>query len=230
MSITSRSPGGRLRLRQRGLTMIELIAFIMIVGIAVTGILLVMNYHAMHSADPMMRKQALAIAESVLEQVESARFSYCHPSDPQATTATSAATSAVGVGASGCSSASYIEGVGPMTGNGDTAPWNNVANYVDTTHGYALGQAMPYTLVDVNNGAPSASINGTYTTTLTISKGTLPGITPTAPPTGMASSLTDNGANAALGSVLLITVTVSYAGGSITLDGYRTQYAPDLIP
>lgn len=56
--------------RQRGISMIELIMFIVIVSIAVTGILLVMNQVTAHSADPLIRKQALAAAESLLEEVE----------------------------------------------------------------------------------------------------------------------------------------------------------------
>jgi MSHA pilin protein MshD len=56
--------------RQRGVSLIELIAFIVIVSIAVAGILLVMNQTTGHSADPLIRKQALAIAESMLEEVQ----------------------------------------------------------------------------------------------------------------------------------------------------------------
>ena len=112
-------------------------------------------------------------------------------------------------------------------GTTDSYPYNNVANYVTT-----LGTAVsPYTLHDISGNAPSAVFNGTYTVSLTISKGSLPGISGVMPPTGLAQSWTDAGANSALGSVLLITVTVGYgSGNSITLDGYRTQYAPDLIP
>jgi MSHA pilin protein MshD len=57
------------RRRQSGLSLIELIVFIVIVTTAVAGILTVMNVTVRSSADPMIRKQALAIAEAVLDEV-----------------------------------------------------------------------------------------------------------------------------------------------------------------
>lgn len=55
--------------RQRGFTMIELIIFIVVVGVGMTGILSVMNTVVKSSADPMLRKQSIAVAESMLEEV-----------------------------------------------------------------------------------------------------------------------------------------------------------------
>ena len=66
------SPGTRCRLvtTQIGISLIELIMFIVIISIAVSGILLVMNRVAGSSADALLRKQSLAIAESLLEEIE----------------------------------------------------------------------------------------------------------------------------------------------------------------
>ena len=55
--------------KQRGISLIELIMFIVIISIAVAGILLVMNKVTGHSADTLVRKQALAVAESLLEEI-----------------------------------------------------------------------------------------------------------------------------------------------------------------
>ena len=55
--------------RQRGFTLIELIIFIVIVGVALAGILTVMNQVVSRSADPMLTKQAAALADSVMEEV-----------------------------------------------------------------------------------------------------------------------------------------------------------------
>lgn len=60
----------RSTMRQRGISLIELIVFIVIIGVALTGILLVMNTVIRSSADPLIRKQALAIAESMLEEIK----------------------------------------------------------------------------------------------------------------------------------------------------------------
>ena len=58
------------RHKQRGISLIELIMFIVIVSVALVGILLVMNVTTKGSADPLIRKQALAAAESLLEEIE----------------------------------------------------------------------------------------------------------------------------------------------------------------
>jgi Tfp pilus assembly protein PilV len=54
---------------QRGMSLIELIMFIVIVSVGIVGILLVMNVTVKSSADPMVRKQALAMAEAILGEV-----------------------------------------------------------------------------------------------------------------------------------------------------------------
>lgn len=55
--------------KQSGITLVELLLFIVIVSIGIAGILSVMNVTTQHSADPMVRKQALAAAESLLEEI-----------------------------------------------------------------------------------------------------------------------------------------------------------------
>jgi MSHA pilin protein MshD len=57
-------------IKQRGISLIELIIFIVIISVALTGILLVMNQVTRHSADPLIHKQAIAVAESLLEEIE----------------------------------------------------------------------------------------------------------------------------------------------------------------
>ena len=54
---------------QQGFTLIELVIFIVVVGVGMAGILSVVNTTVKSSADPMVRKQALAIAESLLEEI-----------------------------------------------------------------------------------------------------------------------------------------------------------------
>ncbi len=61
--------------RQRGVSLIELVMFIVIISVALLALLGVMNTVTKGSADPMLHKQALAIAESLLEEIEAQDFS-----------------------------------------------------------------------------------------------------------------------------------------------------------
>jgi MSHA pilin protein MshD len=55
---------------QRGISLIELIMFVVIIAFGLAGILVVMNQVMRHSADPLVHKQAIAAAESLLEEIE----------------------------------------------------------------------------------------------------------------------------------------------------------------
>lgn len=119
MSPTRHFPARRARCR--GVTLIEVIMFIVIVGIAVGAILMVFANTTRASADPLIRKQALAIAESLLEEIRLMPFTYCDPDDANAATAGNAA---------GC--ASLPEAMGPEPGEARYSaltPFDNVNDY-----------------------------------------------------------------------------------------------------
>ena len=63
---------------QFGVTLVELIISMVIISIALTGVLSVMNQTVSHSADPVIQHQAVAIAESYLEEI--LLQSYTNPS------------------------------------------------------------------------------------------------------------------------------------------------------
>lgn len=138
------------RRRQTGLSLIELVMFIVIVGVAVAGVLSVLTVTAKSSADPMIQKQALAIAESMLEEIELQAVTYCDPDDANAATAASAV---------GC--ASTAEAMGPEAGETrhNSPTFDNVNDY----HGYA---ASP--IVDVTN-SPVAGL-AAYAVVVTVTQ------------------------------------------------------------
>ncbi len=199
------------RPRQSGLSLIELVMFIVIIGIAVVAVINVMNVTSKLSTDPVRQKQALAIAESLLEEVQMARMTFCDPTDTQAENATSAA---VGVDGVGCTSNALIENAGQEVG-GVGRPFDNVNDYAPA--GYGVASAAPFqtggVLTDVNGNALASGYSANVTITPT---DTLGGIASDAAP------LTTN--------VLRITVTVSYGADRVVLDGYRTRYAPNSMP
>lgn len=61
--------------RARGFTLVELIIFIVVVSVGLVGILSVLNITVRHSADPVHPKQALAIAEALMDEIQAKDFS-----------------------------------------------------------------------------------------------------------------------------------------------------------
>lgn len=120
--------------RQRGLSMIELIMFIVVIGAALAGVLKIFVQAGASSADPQMQRQALAIAESLMEEVQLQAFTFCDPDDANLETASSSA---------GC--ASQVENLGPEAGETrfSTPQFDNVNDY--------KGYAMNAGIVDINN-------------------------------------------------------------------------------
>jgi MSHA pilin protein MshD len=185
--------------RQRGLSLVELLMFIVIVSIALVGILQVFQFTAARSADPVRQKQALMIAEALLEEVQSAAFTFCDATSPDPGIVENTAQ---------CQIPEAFGQTGPEPGG--TRPFDNINDYVAVA-----GQSAPAfdnaagVLVNAN-GNPMA-VNG-YTARLTI--------TP--------AQLNNIGApgNSADADVLRITVAVSYDGETLVLDGYRTRFAP----
>lgn len=142
--------------RQRGVTLVELVLFIVIIGVATSAILGVMSLATSHSADPQLRKQALAVAEGMLEEITLARITYCDPTDPIAETATSSA---------GCTNP---EGLGQEAG-GVPRPYDNVSDY-----GSASGAAVEYSTDAA--GAPFSATGGALKALVKITAASLNGL------------------------------------------------------
>ena len=83
----------RLTGQQGGLSLIELIVFIVIVSVGVAGILSVLNLTVAKSADPMLRKQTLAVAEAMMDEILAKDYQN-DPADPNNSSATLGCTPA----------------------------------------------------------------------------------------------------------------------------------------
>jgi len=64
-----RQPGADALTRQRGMTLIELVISIVIIGIAAAALFSAMAAIGGRSADPLLRQQSLSIAEAYLEEI-----------------------------------------------------------------------------------------------------------------------------------------------------------------
>lgn len=192
--------------RQRGVTLIELVVFIVIVSVGVVGLVSVAGPMIMHSADPMTRKQALAIAESLLSEIEQQPFTYCDPQDANVLTATLSGTTPT------CAVAANDQDKGgaafPAPGAPDPVPntetrasaadpYDNVADYA----GYQATGAV------LSGNAALAD----YTASVTITR------------VGGAGAFALQPAAA----VLQIDVSVVGRGEVVSLTGWRVRYAPN---
>jgi MSHA pilin protein MshD len=139
----------------RGVTLVELVVFIALVGVAMAGVFAAFNTFTAASADPQVRKQALAIAESLLEEIELMPFTFCDPDDANAATATSTA---------GC--ATTVEGIGAEGGEtryNAANPFDNVSDY----DGLAMSSGSGG-IKDITNATVTGL--GAYSATVTITQ------------------------------------------------------------
>jgi len=107
---------------QCGLSLIELLLFIIVVGIALAAMLKVFVTATTASSDPLIHRQQLAIAESLLREVELMPFTFCDPAAPNVDTAAAATTAACG---------GPVEAIGPEANETRYGPvyFNNVNDY-----------------------------------------------------------------------------------------------------
>jgi MSHA pilin protein MshD len=189
------------RKRNRGFSLVELVVFIVIVTTAIAGVVGALSWMSGHSADPLARKQAIAIAESLMQEIQQMPFTYCDPDDPNAATAT---------GYGNCTNAQNANLNGPTPANESrysaSDPFDNVADY----GGFTMPGGGCASICRIGS---TASIPGltAYSAAVAISQAG-----GTAPFTGMAAD-----------AVLKIVVTVTGpANTTIRLTGFKVRYAP----
>jgi MSHA pilin protein MshD len=190
---------------QRGLSLVEQIVFIVVVGVAVAGVLAAFTVTTRGSVDPMIQKQALAIAEAILEEVQLQPFTYCDPDDPNAATAlNTAGCTAGGAEAIGPEGAAPY---GPETRTSGLTPYDNVNDY---QVGGAAGAGLTLSPISDLQGTAISGL-ADYTANIRVAAQAL-GTVPAA-------------------ESLLITVTVTApANTTVVLHGYRVRYAPNALP
>lgn len=129
------------------MSLVEVLVFIVIIGVGVAGLVTAMNTLVRFSADPMRTKQMLAIAEALLNEILHQPFTWCDPDDPAASTAQSYA---------GCAS--------PQNTGTFTAGESRLAGTFDNVDDYG-----GYTMVNVSDASGSNVMTG-YTASVAIAR------------------------------------------------------------
>lgn len=187
--------------RQQGLSLIELVIFMVIVGVAMAGVIASINYNVQHSADPVAKKQALAIAEALLEEIELMPFTWCDPDDANIDTASNYTE---------CAALSE-NNTAPEPGEtrSGLTPFDNVNDYNDycmATPGCSVASIRDIT------GAIIPELDG-YTASVAVAASDLGPV--------------DSSIALASGAALHITVTVTGPlDTTVVLESYRTRYTP----
>ena len=194
------------RRRALGLSLIEMVVFIIVLGVGFAGITVLYNQATTSSVDPLVRKQVLAIATALLEEIELRGFTFCDPDDANVYTAT---TAAVGAGPTNCATKAEAAPYGPDTtpideATGGRSTFDNVNDY----HGFQMLTGI-------------TDITGTTVPGLGAYKVTSVAVATVTNATTTFSLLSNE-------DLLLISVTVTGPTGvSVTLQGYRFRYAPN---
>lgn len=183
---------------QAGMSLIEVVIFIVVVGISLAGILALFNQLTRGSVDPMVRKQALAIASSMLEEIELRGFTYCDPDDPAVYTAS-------GVG--GCATPEGIGIEGTETRYGP-ARFDNVSDY----DGFAMGVGKPDPNIRTIDSTVIPAL-ATYNVSVAVAPIAAGDLGPTVPATEALR--------------ITVTASHPGSGIAVTLQGYRVRYAPN---
>ena len=189
-----------LRKRVLGVSLIEVVILIVVVAIGFMALFVLQSNTVQSTVDPVVRKQALAIATSLMEEIQLRGFTFCDPDDANVYTATSAT-----VGGSGCQAT--VEGLGleageappPLPALQSRQKFDNVNDY----NNLAMTGMRDIT---------GAAISGLEQYSANVA------VTTAAATFGLPEA---DGA-------LLITVTVTGpANVAVTLHGYRLRYAPN---
>jgi MSHA pilin protein MshD len=134
---------------QRGVSLIELVIFLLVISVGLLGILSAMNVVGRYSSDPVIQRQELALAESLLAEVEAQPFTLCDPLGPPATPG------------GACVIVQGLSAPDGETRYSSTLPFNNVGDY----NGFAMGAASGGILAP--DGTPIGGLGG-YSASVTV--------------------------------------------------------------
>ena len=134
-----------LRRHQRGFTLIEAVVAIVVIGVALTGILLAVGSSVRGSADPVVQRQMLAIAQQYMEEIQLKPYAVAANSAP-----------------SGCARDTY----------NDILDYNGYSNSVCAIDGTAIAALSGYTVSITVAAGTLGGIAAAKKITVTVTRGT----------------------------------------------------------
>lgn len=204
---------------QDGVSLIELIVFIVVLGLLAATLSTVAQRSSLASAQLLRSQQQRLLAQSLLAEVQHLPFTYCDPNDPAVSSANGAPPNA------GCSSAASVEASGPEPG--ESRYTGAGAQRFDNVNDYQ-GFAMP--------GGPCAGLCDLSGARLDGAAGVLPtltGCTAAVSVTPLAMALGGVAAFDAAGRPTILRVAVRVAcpddPAPTVLEAIRLRYAPNQL-
>jgi MSHA pilin protein MshD len=140
--LCARSPCGK---AQRGFTLIEAVVAIVVIGVALTGILLAVGASVRGSADPVLQRQMLAIAQQYMEEIQLKPYAAAANSAP-----------------AGCARDTY----------NDILDYNGYSNSVCAIDGTAIAALSGYTVSITVAAGTLGGIAAAKKITVTVTRGT----------------------------------------------------------
>lgn len=150
---TEKRAGAAGLIRQRGVTLIETIVFIIVVSVGLGALLIVFNQSVVNSVDPIIRVKALEKGQALMDEILARKFAENSP-----TGGVPACDSAAGAPCSAISSDSVFDDVGDYHGYTDNSdarfPISVTVQPAGTGLGIANGRAR---LITLNVGMPDGN-------------------------------------------------------------------------
>ncbi|MEW5791783.1 MAG: type IV pilus modification PilV family protein [Pseudomonadota bacterium] len=165
-----------------GFTLIELIVFIVIIGVALGGVLLAIDHAARHSADPMLQTRAAELGQAYLDEILPKKFDQNTGNDGQtprcgSTDPGSLPCSTV-LGPEGGETRPTFNDVDDYNGRNDSPPVDALGNVLDGSNdhpdyrGYSVAVAVSYAGADL--GLPNTEAKRVTVTVTTPQGDTFP--------------------------------------------------------
>lgn len=147
---------------QTGVTLIELVVFIVVVSIGLTAMVLAMNNSLINSVDPIVQMRALECAQAKLDEISARKF------DENSPTSGVPACGSAEVGATACAGIvpeAQLDDVGDFEGYSDSSNPDCSISVTVVEAGDDLGLAVPQArlvTVDVVSRGGGRAILSTY--------------------------------------------------------------------